>query len=175
MLTKIDICSIALTKLGERPIQSFTEDTATAQLARTLYEPTIDSMLASHPWNFAQADYSLTKNTDGDFQLPAEALRVLSTNAVKYSVSGDRISAAGNSLNIRAIIRIGSDKFPPYFSSAAATKMAMEFCMPLTDNSAMLRTLSELFNSELRTAKFIDSASVTNPDIKNFSLLSARY
>ena len=36
MLTKIDLCSIALLKLGEKPIQSFNDDSAAAQVAKNI-------------------------------------------------------------------------------------------------------------------------------------------
>ena len=57
MLTKIDLCSMALLKLGEAPIQSLTDDTAAARLSRTLFDPVIDALLASHVWRFACRTY----------------------------------------------------------------------------------------------------------------------
>ena len=50
MLTKIDLCSMALLKLGENPIQSLSDDTAAAKLGRTLVDFVIDTLLAMHPW-----------------------------------------------------------------------------------------------------------------------------
>ena len=44
MFTKIDLCSMALLKLGEKPIQSWREDSAAAQLARTLFDPVIETL-----------------------------------------------------------------------------------------------------------------------------------
>ena len=41
MFTKIDLCSMALLKIGEKPIQSWREDSAAAQLARTLFDPIV--------------------------------------------------------------------------------------------------------------------------------------
>ena len=64
MLTKIDLCSMALLKLGERPIQSLTDDSAAAQLARTLFDPVMDALIASHPWRFAMRTYELTETTE---------------------------------------------------------------------------------------------------------------
>ena len=56
MNTKIDLCSMALLKLGESPIQSLLDDTPAAQLGRTLFDPVIDALLASHPWHFVSPD-----------------------------------------------------------------------------------------------------------------------
>ena len=77
MLTKIDLCSMALLKLGESPIQSLLDDSAAAKLSRTLYDVVIDSLITMHPWHFAMRTMELTKNTSGQFLIPCEILRVL--------------------------------------------------------------------------------------------------
>ena len=47
MLTKIDLCSMALLKIGEQPIQSLMDDTASAKLCRTLFDTITDTLLAA--------------------------------------------------------------------------------------------------------------------------------
>lgn len=61
MHTKIDLCSMALLKLGEQPIQSLVEDSPAAQLSRTLFDSVVDMLLAMHPWRFACKRFELTK------------------------------------------------------------------------------------------------------------------
>ena len=61
MLTKIDLCSMALLKLGESPIQSLLDDSAAAQLSRTLFDPVVDALMALHPWRFATQQLKLVK------------------------------------------------------------------------------------------------------------------
>ena len=80
MLTKIDLCSMALLKLGEKPIQSLSEDTAVAKLGRTFIDVVIDALLAIHPWRFACRNYELTANADGMFDIPVDVLRIIKTN-----------------------------------------------------------------------------------------------
>lgn len=172
MLTKIDLCSMALLKLGEGPIQSLTDNTASAQLARTLFDPVIEALIASHPWRFAQKRFKLNKTANGDFLIPADVLRVLKCNG---EVIGNKIAAHGNEITINTIIRTSVDKFPSYFVSLAATKLAMEFCIPLVGDQNVFRMLVALYESELRSAKFIDSTVSVNSDITEFSLISTRY
>ena len=175
MLTKIDLCSMALLKLGEKPIQSFNDDTAAAQLARTLFDTVIDSLLCMHPWRFATKKFELSKTTDNDFLIPTDVLRVLSCSVPVYEITGNRIAAAADNITITTLSRIGPENYPAFFASTAAIKLAMEFCIPLTDNQNTLKILAALFESELRTAKFIDSAAATSPDISDFSLISTRF
>ncbi|MCL2331233.1 MAG: hypothetical protein FWC61_01680 [Proteobacteria bacterium] len=175
MLTKIDLCSMALLKLGEKPIQSFNDDTAAAQLSRTLSDTVTDSLLCMHPWRFASRKFELAKTTENDFLIPGEVLRVLACSVPVYEIVGNKIIAAADKISVTAISRIGPENYPAFFASLAATKLAIEFCIPLTDNQNTLQILAALFESELRAAKFIDSASATAPIIPDFSLISTRF
>lgn len=57
---------MALLKLGEAPIQSLSDDTASAQLARTLFDTISDTLIASYPWRFATCTTDLTRCADGE-------------------------------------------------------------------------------------------------------------
>ncbi len=172
MLTKIDLCSMALLKLGERPIQSLVDDSAAAQLARTLFDPVIDALIAAHPWRFATRQIHMVKNSDGDFLIPADVLRVIKTCG---DIVGNKIHAPTDTMDIVALVRVAPDAFPAYFVSVAATRLAMEFCVPLTGDQNVFRMLAALYESELQSAKFTDSTTAPAHAIDNFSLLNARF
>ena len=172
MLTKIDLCSMALLKLGENPIQSLSDDTAAAKLGRTLVDFVIDTLLAMHPWRFACRTYNITRNENGDFVIPSDVLRIIKTNG---TVMGNKIVANTDTLNITVIVRVTPDDFPSYFASLIATKLAVEFCMPLISDQTVFRTLVALYENELQTAKFIDSTTTTSVSIENFSLINSRF
>lgn len=172
MLTKIDLCCMALLKLGEEPIQSLTDDSAAAKLARTLFEPVMDSVIAAHPWRFATQTLELTKNTDGEFSIPSNVLRVLKTSG---RIIGNKILGDGNSIKIVAVVKTAPESYPGYFISLAASRLAMEFCIPLMGDQTVFRMLAAMYESELQTAKFIDSTTSVADGIPDFSLLSARF
>ena len=172
MLTKIDLCSMALLKLGEQPIQSLLDATPTAQLSRTLFDPVIDGLIALHPWRFACKKFELAKNTDGDFIIPAECLRVVKSCG---NIIGNRIIAPSDSMEIIGVARVAPDAMPGYFVSVAATKLAMEFCVPLTGDQTVFRMLAALYETELQSARFIDSTMHTAGNIENFSLIDSRF
>lgn len=172
MLTKQDLCSMALLKLGEQPIQSLQDDTASAKLSRTLFDTAIDSLVALHPWHFATAEIKLQKNTDGHFIVLTNVLRILKTSG---HIIGNKIYSDEDGITIFAIVRTVPDLFPSYFISLAATRLAMEFCVPLTGDQTLFRTLVSLYETELQTAKFIDSTTAQSSVIKDFSLISTRF
>ena len=172
MLTKIDLCSMALLKLGESPIQSLLDDTAAAKLSRTLFDTVIDSLLTMYPWHFATQEIDLTKNTDGNFLIPSDVLRVLKSNG---RIVGNKIYSDTDNIKILAITKTAPEKFPSYFVSLAATRLAMEFCVPLLGDQTVFRMLVALYESELQTAKFIDSTTSVCDSVSDFSLISSRF
>ena len=172
MFTKIDLCSMALLKLGEKPIQSLREDSATAQLARTLFDPIVDSILATFPWQFATESVVINKNTDGDFIIPSNVLRVIKSNG---QIVGNKIKTNSDTLEIIAIVKTEPESFPGYFASLVATKLAMEFCIPLIGDTNVFKMMTALYESEYQSAKFIDSTMSGQPSIDNFSLINTRF
>lgn len=172
MLTKIDLCSYALLKFGEQPIQSLTDNSASAQLARTIFDPVMESLLALHPWKFATQNIELTKTEDGYFLIPSNVLRVVKS---KGEIIGNKIISEDEIITISAIVKTPVENYPSYFVSLAAVKLALEFCIPLSGDQTIFRMLASLYESELRTAKFIDSTISVNNQISDFSLISARF
>lgn len=172
MFTKIDLCSMALLKLGEKPIQSWREDSASAQLARTLFYPTVDSLLSLFPWKFATQHITLTKNTDGDFVIPTNVLRVLKCEG---QIVANRINTSGDTLDIMAIVKTEPEDFPNYFATLVAAKLAMEFCIPLVGDTNVFKMMTALYESEYQSAKFIDSTVSNQSNIDNFSLINTRF
>ena len=172
MLTKQDLCSMALLKLGEQPLVSLNGDSASAQLARTLYDTTVDALLSGHPWRFAMQQLSIEKNQDDEFIVPENVLRILRCSG---KVCGNKIFTDMNNVKMIAIVRVNADSFPSYFVSLVATKLAMEFCIPLTGNQQTLRMLISLYESEFQNAKFIDSTTDINSGVEQFSLINARF
>ena len=163
---------MALLKLGEKPIQSWREDSASAQLARTLFEPTVDTLLALFPWRFATKELVLNKTPDDDFVIPVEVLRILKCNG---QIIGSRIKASDNTLKILAIVKTEPEMFPGYFAALVATKLAMEFCIPLIGDANVFQMMTALYESEYQSAKFIDSTTSKQSNIGNFSLIDSRF
>ena len=172
MFTKIDLCSMALLKLGEKPIQSLTEDSVAAQLAQTLFNPTVDTLLSMFPWRFATKSLVLTRNSDGDFIIPSNVLRVLKWSG---KIFGNKIETDADTLEIVAIIKTEPEYFPGYFATLVADKLAMEFCIPLIGDANVLRMITSLYESEYQSARFIDSTSSNQSNIDNFSLINSRF
>ena len=172
MFTKIDLCSMALLKLGEKPIQSLREDSASAQLARTVFDPTVDTLLSMFPWRFATQLIELNRNSDNDFIIPSNVLRILKCDG---QIIGNKIITSAEKTEIIAIVRTEPEYFPGYFATLVATKLAVEFCIPLVGDSNIFKMMMALYESEYQSAKFIDSTTSNQTNIDNFSLINSRF
>lgn len=172
MFTKIDLCSMALLKLGEKPIQSLREDSASAQIARTLFDSVVDTLLSMFPWRFATQNITLNKNSDGDFVIPNDVLRIIKSEG---KIIGNKIVFQSDSLDITAVVRVETESFPSYFASLVATKLAMEFCIPLVGDANVFKMMTALYESEFQAAKFIDSTTSNQSNIDDFSLINSRF
>lgn len=172
MFTKIDLCSMALLKLGETPIQSLHEESVKAQLARTLFDTTVDTLLSMFPWRFATQSIILNKNSDGDFVIPVSVLRIIKCDG---KIIDNKIINSSETTEIIAIIRKEPEAFPGYFASLVATKLAVEFCIPLIGDTNIFNMMMALYESEYQSAKFIDSTTSNQTTIDNFSLINSRF
>jgi hypothetical protein len=114
----------------------------------------------------------LNKTPDDDFVIPNEVLRILKCNG---QIIGNRIKASENTLEILAIVKTEPEMFPGYFATLLATKLAMEFCIPLIGDANVFKMMTALYESEYQSAKFIDSTTTKQSDIGSFSLIDSRF
>lgn len=172
MFSKIDLCSMALLKIGEKPIQSLREDSASAQLARNLFDATTDTLLTAFPWRFATERITLNKNTDGEFVIPGNVLRIIKCDG---KIAGNKIIYPSETTDILAVVKTEPEKFPDYFASLLTTKLAIEFSIPLVGDMNIFNMMSALYERDFQTAKFIDSSMSVQSDGPDFSLINTRF
>ena len=87
MPAETDIVNVALRKIGGTAITALDDGSTNANIAQDLYDEIRDSLLRSHPWNFATKRASLAKLTtaptfefDNAFAMPADWLRTVSVH-----------------------------------------------------------------------------------------------
>ncbi len=186
-LSALALCSRALLKIGAQPIASLDEGTAEAEVAANLYPALRDALLSIHPWSFATAQASLPRLAArpvadflNAFQLPAGFLRVLSAGGpgsgrgLTYRIVEDRLHCNAEQATLSYIFRPDESAFPPFFASALATRLAAEFCIPLTENTSRTQLLMTQAEAELRAARLADSQQSTPRAFEDFPLITVR-
>lgn len=183
----VGLCARALLKIGAAPIASFQDGTAEAELAAALYAPTRDALIAAHGWSFATRQASpvrLSEPPPADFAhalaLPDDFLRALSVGSgrrgrgLSYRIQGASLLCDAPSIILTYVARVAEGRFPAFFDAALIARLAAEFCVPLTENTARAETLSRQAEAEFRRARLTDTSQDSQPGFEDFTLIEAR-
>jgi hypothetical protein len=186
-LSAVELCAAALVKIDAQPLDSFADDTAEAACARRLYPIARDLLLGVHPWSFTLAQARLTPEPGSPvadfahaFPLPVDHLRTVSvgtagrSRGTAYRVQGGRILSDAEVIVLNYQRRVAEADLPPFFVPLLVTRLAAEFCIPLTEGSGRAMDLYRLAEAELRTARLIDSQQTTPQAFDDFTLIEAR-
>jgi len=188
-LNCVQLCARALLKVGAQPITSLEENTAEAEIASLLYGTCRDSLLSGHPWSFATAQVQLAKldespraDFENAFSLPGDFLRVLSAGhgqsgrgrGVAYRIQERRLHANAETLMLTYVFRPDESAFPAFFDQALICRLAAEFCLPLTENTARTEMLAKAAELEFARARTIDGQQQTPQAIDRFPLIDVR-
>lgn len=187
LLSKIDICSKALLKVGANSISSFEEASSEAEIAAGFYEITKQSLLSSHPWSFATTVSRLPKMQENPlfgyknvYALPLDMLRIISAgtntreHSVDYKIYGKRIYSNVDELALSYIFDADESLFPAFFTTVLVAKLASEFSVAFFDSSSKSNFLENIAESEYRKAKLIDSQQSLPKYISDYPLIDVR-
>lgn len=186
-LNDVALCSRALIRLGAAPIASFADGTAESEIAGALFAPVRDSLLSSYPWSFATAQVSLAKLSDDPaadyrsaFVLPNDYLRAISAGSggkgrgMAYRIARGRLHSNAEEVMLTYIFRPEEEAFPAYFDMALITRLAAEFCIPVTESTSRSEALMRLADLELKKARQVDAQQDTPNRFENFTLIDVR-
>jgi hypothetical protein len=94
MASAVDICNLALQRLGARSIASLTENTTAGRECNRVYEHARDTELRAHPWSFARARAELAASSTAptfgfaaQYPLPSDYVRLLPARNVADNVT----------------------------------------------------------------------------------------
>ena len=174
-LTKVGIVNSALAKLGVDRISSFTENVQAARLANDLYDLKRDEVLRAHNWDFARQRAELGALVDEAsfghlrkrFQLPSDCLKVLrmEDRRTEFSVEAGILFTNAASARIWYTRReTDTSLYEASFVDALATRLAVDFCIPLLQDRQYRQSLFEEYKFLLGVARTYDSQQGT-PDL----------
>jgi hypothetical protein len=186
-MSAVELCAAALVKIGARPFAAFEEDTAEAACARRLYPIARDLLLGMHPWSFTLTQARLTPEPTVPvadhgfaFALPADHLRTVSVGSANrsrgtaYRIEGRHVLCDAPEIVLHYQRRVPEEELPAFFIPLLVTRLAAEFCIPLTEGSSRAMDLYRLAESELRSARLIDSQQTPPRAFDDFTLIAAR-
>ena len=176
-LSAVELCATALVKIGARPIARVRGRRRRRPPARagstrspaTLCSACIPGRSRWPRRALAPSRGAPVADFAHAFALPADHLRTISVGIGGRS-RGTRLPGAGPS---RILVRCAGDRaelpasgaprdeLPAFFVPLLVTRLAAEFCIPLTEGSSRAMDLYRLAEAELRSARLIDSQQST--------------
>ena len=176
MTSVVQICNLALQKLGASHIVSLTEDSKGARECNLAYEPVRDAELRAHTWNFAKARVVLAPDStappfgfDYQFTLPSDFLRLHPVDEeTDWTIEGNKLlTNDGDTLNLGYIKRVTDPNiFDSTFVEVLAARLAMELAEPITQSNTKKDFAVKEYKRallEARRVNAIENVSVEPP------------
>lgn len=151
----LDICNIALSKLGESPLTTLDANGSPAsRLCYMHYHPVRREVLSAARWSFAKKQVDITgsgSSSEGQHSLPhtlpQDCLRVLATNSPGWTLRGRVIFCPQQEIRVLYIADIEDTAlFEPLFIEAVATRLACKLCIPLLSSITARKALTDEYN-----------------------------
>lgn len=158
MTSKVQICNMALSRLGASTITALTDNTTEAKLCNTLFDDLADRVMMQGSWTSTIKRASLAKTTNtptfeytNEFQLPVDpfCLKVLNIDEdtqgdTDYRIEGDKLLTDDSSVKIRYIGRlVDVEDWDPLLVEAMEILLASYLALPITGDKVMARDLRE--------------------------------
>jgi len=192
MVTETDIANMALSRMGHNRLMTSFDDDATTEgnLVRLHYPRLRDSILRSHPWNFAIKRAVLAPEGSAPAYeytykspLPNDCLKVLRTRVESenieddYRVEGRYVLSNSNATSIEYVSRVTDPaQFDTMFVDMLAWALAAECAMPLINDARVAQNAASMFQSLQRDARSVDAQEgKPRPIIDAYDWIIARY
>lgn len=191
MASEVDICNMALDRLGHQPIVALGENTKAGGLCQRNYARCRDAVLTAHPWNFAIARAELSQDGtapafeyDYRFALPSGptppyCLKVVRTRweaegyastDIPYRIEGRFLLCNEATAAIEYVARITDPaQFDELFTDVLAQRIAGEIGMALTDNASLIDKVWSVYQSKLVEARLVDAQQGTPREVVDLS------
>jgi hypothetical protein len=164
-MTDVQICNLALARLGDARINALTDATAQAQFCSLFYEQTLGELQSEFDWQFCRTLATATATTapafgySSAYSLPSDFLRLLRVNGIDEDenfgqweiVSGTLHTSLPAPVQIDYIARVtDTTKFPPVFIEIFSSKLAANLAMPLTGSKELFAQMADVFSANIQ-------------------------
>jgi len=186
-LNDIDLCARALIRLGAAPITTFNDNSAESEIAGALYPTIRDAILSSYPWTFATGQIELTRLNESPLSdyayahaLPNDFLRAISAGShaqsqgMDYRINRNQLHCNYDRVVLTYIFRPEEEETPPFFDMVLISRLAAEFCIPITESTSRATAMYKIADQELARARSVDAMQDTPSRIKDFTLVDVR-
>lgn len=191
MPSEVDICNLALQRLGAKTITALTDDSVNARECNRVYAHARDSELRAHPWSFARKRAQLAASSTAPafeyaraFDLPSDFLRLLPNNGRLGQVvqddlqieSGQILTNDGAPLNIIYIARITDpNTFDQGFIDLLVARVAFDLCEKITQSTKKFEIMNLQYQEAKATARRVNAFERPAQEAPADPWITARY
>lgn len=184
MASNVQICNLALLKIGDITITSLTDDTKSARVCNQIFEPIRDAVLREHHWNFAIKREELGLMTSSpafeysnQFQLPSDCLKVIEVeDHYEHKIEGGKLLTNESSIFLKYIARIEDPNlYDSLFIEALSARLAAELAIAIADNNTLHQNMVVLYDEKISMARSLDAKEGTPEGLETTNWLFSRY
>lgn len=189
MASQIQLCNLAIVRLGGNPITALTDGTTEANLCNILFSQIADEVMVEGSWTSTIRRASLAATTDTpafeytySYQLPVDpfCLKVLNIDenlpgTIDYRIEDDRLLTDSTSVKIRYIARLtATGDWDTLLARAFVARLASELAYPLTGNAAKAQAEMQRYNQFLLEGLAINGQQGSKEIISSSDLIEVR-
>jgi hypothetical protein len=185
MSSKIDLINSALVLIGDKPLNSLTEDRRAAVVALALYDDVFEGELNKHRWGFARKIEPLNQLAQEPplpefryaYQLPTDLLVAvrLIPNEYKYKRYGYQIYSNQPQVSLDYIRKVSEAELPSYFVRLLTYALARDFATSIRDELNHFQAMDIRYKEEGRNARFQDSQEFPQDAIQDAPFVMPRF
>jgi hypothetical protein len=184
--SKVQICNLALLRLGTNPITSLTEGNTAANACNFVYDHCRESLLRRHLWNFASERVALAAADDAPafkytnkFPLPSDFLRVkeIYEQSTEYCIEGPYLLTNDPAPLQLAYIKdiVDVTKFDSLFVEALVLMIIIKIGPRIQGDGFNPAVYAEELNRVLMDAKRVDSQDASPKQFTISTFLNSRF
>lgn len=181
--SEVQICNIALLKLGVDAITSLSDNTKPARACNLLYPIARDDLLRSHLWNFAITRVALGQLTTTPvygfsymYQLPADDLRILSVDPdLPYKIEGKKLLSNSDAVSVKYIKQeTDPTVYDSIFVDLLALRLALDLSAHLVGDPNVVNLLYKLYTQKAAEARRSDAQEDTPDKVETSTWVNSR-
>jgi len=181
-MNRVSIANLALSNLGEAPIQNLNDDNARARIASARIDDVIRGILRMHDWNTAMKRIALTNigeplfGFNTTFQLPADFIKIVEVYPIsRYRIQADTLLSNETTISILYVHEPSDvNTLDVLLAEAIALKLAVEITETLTGKDGLKDRLFQKWLMALQEARSANSKDKTPEHREDSTFWNAR-
>ena len=181
--TKIGLISRALILIGEKPLESLTDDRYGATVGVNLFELLYENELQANPWRFSMKKAALSRlvvtplnQFQYAYQIPTDCLLVRHVYpATLYEIFGDRIYSDCTSIELDYQFKPEVTDVPAYFATLLTYALARDMVQPITESTEAVKVFASKYLTQRDRAMYADAQARPATPIQHNPFVDVRH